>query len=75
MEKRLQNRDDDLDGFDIKYVRCLNDLNTKRTSQMEAGCVCAGTVCLSRFLVFCLLRVFQVLAHSHLCFIMLVYYY
>ena len=58
VEKRLQNRDDGLDGLDIKYVRCLNDLNTKCTSQMEDECVCAETVGLNRFLVFCLLRVF-----------------
>ena len=71
VEKIIQNMDDGLDGFDIKYVRCLNDLNT--TSQMEVGCVCAETVCLSRFLVFCLLRVFQVLAKRAMCCILFVY--
>ena len=49
VQEWLQNRDDGLDGFDIKYVRYLNDLNTKRTSQMKAGCVCAETICFGQF--------------------------
>ena len=67
MEKRLHNRDDGLNGFDIKYVRYWNDLNTKRTSQMDAGYACAETVCLGSFLVFFSLREFQVLAKCVMC--------
>ena len=55
MKQRLQNKDDVLDEFDIKYVRCLNDLNTKCTSQMDAGYACAETVCFGQFLVLYLL--------------------
>ena len=73
VEKRLHNRDEGLDGFDIKYVRCLNDQNSKRTSQMEDGCACAETVGLNRFLVFFSLGVSQVFASCPMCCILFVY--
>ena len=73
IEKWLQNRDEGLDWLGIKYVRCLNDQNLKRTRQMEDGYAYAKTAGLDRFLVFLWLGVFQAFANRVLYCVMFVY--
>ena len=64
-----------LDSLDGMYVMCLNDPNSKCTSQMEYRDACAESVVLDRFWVFFILREFQVLAKCVMCCILFAYYY